>query len=190
MPVVFEDTNIQKKLALLEAQPRMRLDKDVTDELCNLLSNGVHLTTACAVIGISTTMVEQWVRYGLHIDTTSHDTLALYEAFTTQLFAATALSETKVLHKILERGHGNVIASEDITQNEDGTTTRHVQYRPPAWQALSWYLERKSPSRWGKVTKIEAEIVPAELKDADLDKKLVELLTTHTKQIDKVDTKG
>jgi transposase len=111
---------------------KLRMQPELTEELCGYLEKGLFLREACALAGVHNESVYSWMRKGVN---DQNKELNTPEAdFAGAVKRAMAKAEENALEGIRTAG----------------------QY-PQFWAANAWYLERKFPEKYGKRDRVALE---------------------------------
>jgi len=93
-----------------------------------LIASGNYASTTCRLLGISESTWYDWLKRGKESKRKNR-----YSEFSDAIKRAEAAAEARAVSGIMAAGRKN-------------------------WTAYAWYLERKSPDRWGRKDKLQQEI--------------------------------
>ena len=104
-------------------------------KFCHLLAQGISRQAACGMVGLGVETVRPWMSKGKDPEAIDH---ARYQAFRCAVLKAEAEAEAAMVAHITAAA-------------------------PESWQAAAWWLERKQPAQWGRVTRthLSADTGPA-----------------------------
>ncbi len=127
-----EYDNTVKNIRISRGNPRgsgryTKLTYDIMNKIVILVKAGNYIETAAAACGLSKQTLYNWLKRGNKVDKNSPKTEWIYAHFTDALMEALALAEARDL-RVLDKAAAN-----------------------GAWQASAWRLERRNPSKWGRV---------------------------------------
>lgn len=143
---------------------RTKLTPRTADAILHAVERGNHITTACALAGISHTTIYRWLQIAEETDTAiangePYDAHTLsHVAFRDGLAQARAKAEARAVDVVERSMQGGFIISEDPVQNERGEVQRddngeilwkRTYTQPDGRLALS-YLGRSRPDVWGQ----------------------------------------
>jgi transposase len=118
---------VTKKRALPKGRPS-KFTPEIKQSICEHISAGNYLDTACRLAGVDYTTFRGWMVKG------EQEGKGDYFEFLRQVRLAEAQAEAERVRLILNAG-----------KYDD-------------WKANAWYLERKYPERWGKKEQLDAKI--------------------------------
>jgi hypothetical protein len=172
--VQFHERLSWLKTAKEKGQHHAFLTEELCEKFCELIRQGAYIEIAAIALGIDPQNVYHWLALGNEVLNPD----PLYQAFYRAVKSAEAEKEIRALNSLIVMGEGGSVATEKIMTDPDGTVVRDVTYRPAQWQALAWFLERKYPQRYGKITRIEASVNVKTMSDAGIDAKVIDILSS------------
>ena len=134
-----------------------KLNAQTQQKIVDALSAGNYFDAACAYAGIDESTGYNWTARareelerrkgsGVKSNTKQWNKEQLYVEFLEAVTQASAQVEVGTIAQIKQSGVG-ITAQYD----EDGNVIRHEQVGD--WRALSWFMEHRYPSKWGKQVK-------------------------------------
>lgn len=128
-----------KREGMLVARP-MKLNDELINRLTQYIKVGNYIETACALVGISRSIVYVWLKQGRRAIETSEKTGEvvprkdkIYVKLVMEIDQALAFSEARDVETIGEHAKSN-------------------------WKAAAWRLERKFPTKWGRKDQLQANV--------------------------------
>jgi hypothetical protein len=94
-------------------------------KFCHLLAQGISRQAAAAMVGLTPETIRAWMARGKDPEHHNHE---VYAAFFRAVLKAEAEAEAAMVAHITAAA-------------------------PETWQAAAWWLERKKPAEWGRVTR-------------------------------------
>ena len=140
-----------------------KLTKEVQDRICHLLRYGNYVETAAAACGITKTILYSWMKRGAE-----HKAPRMYKEFLDAIEEAMAEGENRDLVNIERAASGSPAVFDN-----NGNQIR--QERKSNWTASAWRLERRHPTRWGHLQKLELTGKnggPVEIDEVALDREI------------------
>jgi hypothetical protein len=114
---------------MAKAGAKLKLNKDMIDKMCAVISGGNYAKVAFEMVGVSYTTYYRWVDLGRK--DTEKGKESIFHEFYDALKKAEAARE----------------ASWVMAINND-----------PSWQSKAWMLERRYPDRWGQKNRLTADV--------------------------------
>lgn len=105
----------------------LEMNEDLIEQIAEYVSEGMFYTDAAAMIGVTATSVQNWLRLGTKDEERGLDTP--HSRFSCAVKAARAFAQHDSITAIRRAGN---------------------MPWPGAWQAHAWYLERTDPENFGK----------------------------------------
>tara|TARA_R110002020_G_scaffold370323_2_gene582000 strand:+ start:656 stop:1132 length:477 start_codon:yes stop_codon:yes gene_type:complete len=127
--------------------PKIESDPTITDTICQYISDGNYVQTACRAAGISQSTLNKYIRLAERAALAGEENT--YTLFRDRLEDAYASAEVTILNEI-----------------------RNAHRNGTSWQNLGWLLERTRNGRFGQKQVIEQNITvsgPPVLDDAPKD---------------------
>jgi hypothetical protein len=125
----------------------VKLTEKVQDDIVKAITMGCYVETAAAIAGIHKDTYYEWLRKG------AKQSKGIYKEFSDAVRKALAMSELRDLSVI------DLVAQGQKAQyTEDPMTGERKLVRPEIaknWQAAAWKLERKFPTKWGRLDRHE-----------------------------------
>ena len=121
--------NIHERFTMAKLGQKTKLNKELLSKLCEIISHGNYIKSACMAVGIGERTYYDWVKRGE--DDISHESNTIYAQF---------VHDTKVAHAQAQTLAVRVISNKIQSGDKD------------AWIAAMTYLERTAPALFGKRT--------------------------------------
>lgn len=155
---------IKRRVAAKRIGRPTRLTEDTTDRILQIVADGNHITTACAVAGVSRAALYGWLERGESArqaveagDPVDPDELRFLD-FLDRLALARARAEICAVEVIQRSMVGGFVISEEPLLDVDGQPVRDDngeilwkrQYAQPDGRLALAYLARSRPDLWGQ----------------------------------------
>lgn len=158
----LKDSSNQKKKKSSPGRPT-KLTKELQDKICLYLKYGNYVETAAAACGVSKVILYAWLKRG-----TEHKAPGIYKDFLNAIEKAQAEAETRDLVNIENSASGSAAVFDS-----NGNQIRAE--RKSNWTASAWRLERRHPTKWGHLQKLELTGKnggPIQIDEAALDREI------------------
>ena len=147
------------------------------DDICDAIEKGASPEVASNACGIGWQTLISWLGEGNKLIAKKENTnlLAILARRVAQLDSK---REIRSLKRLDAAGEGGALLYERTTTRPDGTVVSEKKYTSPNPTVDMWYLERKHPTRWGRVDTVRGTIehTVKSLTDADLDEKIQSII--------------
>ncbi|MER6830882.1 hypothetical protein ABT352_33150 [Streptosporangium sp. NPDC000563] len=128
----------------------LKLTPELQDKLCEHLSNGQYLTTACALTGVSKPTVYRWLEQA-----EDPDAPAEFRDFRDAVTRARAEAEAAMVEVVMIDAKGGAVVKEVTRYKPDGTEETEKQFTPPNGKIALEYLARTRPADWRPIKAVE-----------------------------------
>jgi hypothetical protein len=117
---------------------KMILTRELTNQICGLLSEGMYIEAACSFVGIGESTFYEWRAKARAFDDQDESDWEL-------------LTVDDNLERVLLTEFTEAV---EKSQAQAELVALRVINDDPSWQSKAWYLERSKPHRWGRRTQI------------------------------------
>jgi hypothetical protein len=147
------------------------------DQICASIEEGATYEVAALAVGVHPDSIIRWLKQGE--EALEKGVPSITGLFRLRMAQSEAKKEVLLLQRINKAGEGGAVISERIVTKTNGETIVERKYATPNVQADQWFLERKYPKRWGRVSHVEGDIsvTVKNLPDTDLNNEIQKIVT-------------
>jgi hypothetical protein len=134
-----------------------KLTPQVQHQICTAVALGLTPTSAGAYLGLSKSVVLEWLQRGRN-DHPRRGQTRLYADFVEAIEKARAQDELRRLARLEHAAKGGQVVYEKVVTYPDGRIQTERKVSEPQWTADAWVLERTRPDQYGRRDRLHVQV--------------------------------